>query len=64
MKFKLWHMLLWMGIIGIGALSLIASGDFEEIDYLYLNIWMLIPLVLYLYSNYRESKKEQIKLLK
>ena len=57
MKFKLWYAVVWIGIIGIGTVSLINSGDFEGIDYLYLHIWIVIPLILYLYSNHREKKK-------
>jgi len=59
MKFKLWYALVWIGFISLGYVGYAYSyGEFMTWkDHLVYNIWIVIPLILYLYSNRVQNKK-------
>ena len=65
MKFKLWYAVVWILFITIGYVGYAYEyGEYMSWqDHVWYNVWLVIPLGLYLYSNHLEKKKQITKMI-
>lgn len=58
MKFKVWYVIPWYVIIGIGTLSLINSGDMTYQSSIWLGVYVVVPLIFVFYFKFVKKQKQ------